>query len=105
MVEIMKVMEGCSSSMESKAQSGWAAEALAQLDTAASAEVCSSHLHREVGVSSMYRLAVVVVVGCNSRQVETVEVGNWQWWSAAAAAEERVAAAKVCCKGCHRLST
>lgn len=102
MVEIMKVMEGCSSSMESKAQSGWAAAALAQLGTAASAEVCSSHLHREVGVSSMYRSAVVVV-GCNSIQVETVEVGNWQWWSAAE--EERVAAVEVCCKGCHRLST
>lgn len=57
-------------------------------------------------MSSMYMSAVVVVVvvvvGCNSRQVETVEVGNWQWWSAA---EERVAGERVCCKGCHRLST
>lgn len=103
MVEIMKVMEGCSSSMGSKARSGWAAAALARLGTAASAEVCSSHRPREVGVSSMYRSAVVVVVGCSSRQVEMVEVGNWQWLSAAA--ERVAAAAKVCCKGCHRLST
>lgn len=94
MVEIMKEMQSCNSSMESKAQSGTAA--LAQLGTVASAEVCSIHRHREVEVSSMYRLAVVVE-GCGSRYEEMVEVDNWQWWGAAAA--------KVCCKGCHRLST